>query len=707
MSESPSSTDSRAKWVALFGFILQLLSLVALATVAWLSESDAIASGARFFIIGLPIWLVLFLVFNQMQRVESEKLETEELRRSQEAGASAAIFEVGDDNLLIEQGRLRWLVRWQLPAVTVLLSMILLGGEFLFWDWSLQEAFTSGTLDRTKDPTLMMWFVIGIGFFNFLYARYALALARLPNWRLLRAGASCMAGNALVCLGLAIALMAGTTITWTEPLIAYLVRIVLLVLGLEFATNFVLDFYRPRTSDGVPRPSFESRLLSLISEPGGIAKSIADTINYQFGFEVSSTWFYQLLQRWLVPIMVATFIAVLGLTSVVIVDSGEQVVVERFGRILGGRAAVLEPGIHIKWPFPIDISYRAPSKRISEIVLGEAEENEEHAHQAILWTEAHEFVPELLLLVASPKDEGDTESTAANAAPAEDITDIGGESVAVSLLEVSVPIEYRIKDIRKFLYRHLHPIKVLEAIGYQYLSDYAASVDLDELMGPGREAFNRRLHGLLQKRLDQPDLDLGIEIVFVGIRGAHPPAKDGVAKTFQAVVSAQVNRGAMIGAAESKAMRILTAVAGSKHRADELDAAIVARDALHVDSKADPQAIKEAAQRVEDLLVGNAVKRIAPLSGNAAALIEEAKGRATEMVSVASNKARAFATEVAAYEAAPQLYKQRKRLEVYEGISEIRKFLIVGDPSDILLIYNTKEQGGLDAVLKEATGDGR
>ena len=110
---------------------------------------------------------------------------------------------------------------------------------------------------------------------------------------------------------------------------------------------------------------------------------------------------------------------------------------------------------------------------------------------------------------------------------------------------------------------------------------------------------------------------------------------------------------------------------------------------------------------MEDLLVGNAVKRIAPLSGNAAALIEEAKGRATEMVSVASNKARAFATEVAAYEAAPQLYMQRKRLEVYEGISEIRKFLIVGDPSDILLIYNTKEQGGLDAVLKEATGDGR
>ena len=41
-------------------------------------------------------------------------------------------------------------------------------------------------------------------------------------------------------------------------------------------------------------------------------------------------------------------------------------VVERFGKILGDRAAVLEPGIHLKWPFPISIVYRAPSRQISQ-----------------------------------------------------------------------------------------------------------------------------------------------------------------------------------------------------------------------------------------------------------------------------------------------------------------------------------------------------
>lgn len=711
MSESPSSTDNRAKTVALLGFILQLISFVVLAMVAMLSESDAVATVARFFVIGLPIWLVLFLVFKQTQRVDAEKLETEELRRAQDSGASAAIFEVGDENLLIERSRLRWIVRWLLPSVTVILSLILLVGEFLFWDWSLKDAFASGGLRRTEDPKLMMWFVIGVGFFNFLYARYAITLARLPDWRLLRAGASCMAGNALVCLGLAIALMAGTAIWWTEPLIAYIVRVVLLVLGLEFAANFVFDFYRPRTSDRIPRPSFDSRLLSLVGESGGIAKSVADAINYQFGFEVSSTWFYKLLQRWLFPILVTTCVAVLGLTSVVIVDSGEQVVVERFGRVLGGSTAKLEPGIHLKWPFPIDVVYRAPSNRISDLVLGDAAEHDEHPGRAILWTEAHDYVPELLLLVASPKDEDDTESPpSSDGTWSDDHSDVVGESVAVSLLEVRVQIEYRIKDIRKFLYRHQEPIKVLESVAYQYLSDYAAGVDLDELMGPGRADFNQRLHERLQARLDQPDLDLGINIIFVGMRSAHPPAKDGVADTFQAVISAEVKKGALIGAAESEALRILTTVAGSKRRADELDAAIVKRDTLRAQPNPDAEAseaLKEAKQNVEDLLVGNSMKRIAPLSGAAAALIERAKGKATEVISNASNKVRAFSTEVAAYEAAPRLYKQRKILETFEGISEIRKFLIAGDPSDVLLIYNTNEEGGLDAVLREAVDEGK
>ena len=88
----------------------------------------------------------------------------------------------------------------------------------------------------------------------------------------------------------------------------------------------------------------------------------------------------------------------------------------------------------------------------------------------------------------------------------------GSESVAVSLLMVSIPIEYRIKDIRKYVTRYVDPERVMESVAYQYLCDYAAGVDIDRLIGPGRAEINEELKGLIQARLDR--LDLGIEIAF-------------------------------------------------------------------------------------------------------------------------------------------------------------------------------------------------
>ncbi|MGB2987890.1 MAG: SPFH domain-containing protein, partial [Phycisphaerae bacterium] len=467
------------------------------------------------------------------------------------------------------------------------------------------------------------------------------------------------------------------------------------LLGLEFAVNFVLDLYRPRIPGEVPRPSFDSRLLGMIGEPGGFTKSIADAVNYQFGFQVSSTWFYQLLQRWLFPIMVVAFAAVLALTSVVIVDADEQVVIERFGRLVNEPTRVLRPGIHFKWPYPIDVVYRAPVKRLSELVIGEAtEEDDEDLRKAIVWTEKHEYVPELMLLVASPQ----LDRLSTQTGPTVDAGDgtKGTESVAVSLLMVSVPIEYRIKDISKYLYTYDAPEKLMEAVAYQYLSDYAASVDIDTLISPGREAFNQHLGRLIQDRLDE--VDVGIEIVFVGVRGAHPPEKANVAAVFQSVVSAQTNMAATIHAAEGVMGKILTLVAGTVSRATALDEAIRTRDELPADS---PQ-LAEAKQRVEDLLMGNPAKGIAPVSGNAAAQIAGARAIASRMVSGAMAKAHVFGTQVAAYRAAPALYKQRKILAIYEeGLENTRKYLLIGDPSDVLVEFETAKEAGLDQVLSE------
>ena len=304
MTESTGPLDRRAQNVALAGFFIQLLMFLVLLGAASWASSHVLAAGTRFALIGLPIWLVLWLMFKQIRRVGLEVLELEELRRARAAGGDSALFESEGEELLLEQNRLQWMIRWILPSVTVLLAAYLVGGQFLGWGWSWDKAFTGEGFAPAREPTFIMWFPVAVGFCCFLYARYTLALARMPEWRLLHAGASFMAATALIGLAIVLGLMGGTQVVWAEPLVAYVIRGAMFILGIELAANLVLERYRPRVPGQLSRPAFDSRLLGLITEPGGIARSIAEAINYQFGFEVSATWFYRLLQRWFLPLVV-------------------------------------------------------------------------------------------------------------------------------------------------------------------------------------------------------------------------------------------------------------------------------------------------------------------------------------------------------------------------------------------------------------------
>jgi regulator of protease activity HflC (stomatin/prohibitin superfamily) len=707
MTDAKVPGDARAQHVALVGFLLQLGAFGLLWGISIWSESDALAALAHLTVIGLPIWLVLYIVLNQIRRVGVEALETEEIRRAQEAGTGGqGIFELDEEALFLEQSRLKWMVRWLLPACSIAVVLLLLGPSLLQWDWSLQEVFDKAVFRRTTQPTLMMWFVVGAGFVCFLYSRYTLAAASAqPGWQLLRAGAVCMHAVAPLCVVMFLALMATRTIEWAEPLITYLARLAVIVLGVEFAMNFILDLYRPRAPGEVPRPSFDSRLLGMISEPGGIAKSIADAANYQFGFQVSTTWFYQFLQRWLFPVVVLALIAVFLLTSVVIVDAEEQAVIERFGRCVTDRDSVLNPGIYLKWPYPVEVVRRVPVRRLRERVVGETLQEDEEAHEeggdqekAVIWTEPHEFIPELMLLVAAPKV-GAHAGMRAEAPEAEESAD-ARESVAVSLLLVALTMEYRVSDILAYLYEFEDPERLLDAIAHRHLQDYAASIDIDAFMGPQREALNRELRQRIQAQVDE--LGMGIELAFVGMSGAHPTYKNNVANAFQGVISAQTSMAATIHAAEGEARRILTSVAGTVTRARALDEAIQAQGRLPAGS---PE-LAEARRQVSALLVGDPVEGIPPAAGEVAAIIAEARGRASEWTTDVATRVRVFGAQVAAYRAAPTLYKQRKILEMYEeGLDNIRKYLVVGDVSRVLIEYEPFKEAGLDQVLSEGVED--
>ena len=696
-TDSDTSKDRRAQLAALVGLVLQVAVFAMLLTVSIVYPSPAIRAEAIHLQFGIYIWLALTLLYAQRRRAGVERLETEELKRARTNSPDAGIFSLEDEALLVQRRRLNAMYRWFLPAVALLLAL----GHIVWAGWwhATAPAVRDAAWTACPRPQLALPFVVGAAFFCFLYSRYATGMAREVQWRWLRAAASYMAGNAFLGLATVVALALDIyAIPLAEPIVTYAIWMVLLVLGIEFFLNFLLDFYRPRIPGAEQRPAFDSRLLGLISEPGGIARSIQEAINYQFGFEVSSTWFYQLLKRSLLPLALFGVVVLFGLSSLVIVDVDEQAFVEHFGRIqsANGVPVTLGPGLHFKYPWPVDAVHRARVAQLRRMTVGEAAkkaepQDAEKKIPSVLWTEEHDYVPELMLLVASPQTSetsaGPTATTAPQSAPA---LHVSGRAVPVSMMMASVDLEYRVRDLQAYLYHYENPDKVMEDVAWRVLADHAASVDVTHFMGPARETISRELGALLQREYDR--LGLGVELTFVGLQSAHPPWRENVAKTFQDVIAARSRKEAAIQTAVGEAERMLTKAAGSRERAVTLDQAIVEMNRLSTDPAADPAALAAAKTRVDELMLGNPAQNLAAMSGEAAANIAEARGEISRLVSEAESKARTFQNELIAYQAAPQLYEMRRYLDVLrDSLTKVRKVINTTQNTELVVVIEMEK----------------
>ena len=696
-TDSNTSNDRRAQTAALCGLVLQALACAVLLSVGIAYNSPAIRAEAIHLHLGMYVWLALVLLYTQRKRAGVEQLETDELKRARAASPDAGIFDLQDDALLVQRRRLNWMHRWFMPAWGGLLAL----GHIV---WAGAWYATALPVKDPQWPTcarpqIALPFVVGVTFFCFLFSRYASGMARRPEWHLLRSAASYMAGNAFLGLGAVVGLaLVIYKVPYAEPVVAYIIRLGLLILGIEFLLNFVMDFYRPRGAGEEHRPAFDSRLLGLISEPGGIARSIQEAINYQFGFEVSSTWFYQLVKRSLLPLTLFAVLVLIGLSGIVIVDANEQVFVERFGELVQPADAPLGPGLCLKYPWPVDAVQRRPVRRLQHMTVGEAakerdEEQGEDESDAVLWTEVHDYLPELMLLVASTKDEHQkAESSSGSVGTTPGNPDEGeGKAIPVSLIMASLDLEYRIRDLYRYEYHYVSPAAVMENVAYQVLADHASSIDVTDFMGPQRERISRELRAFLQRRFDE--LELGVELTFVGLQNAHPPSEDSVAKTFQDVIAAKSRKEATIQAAIGVAERMLTQVAGSTQRALKLDRAIREMDRLSADPDADPSESVTAKARVDALMLSSVEQNTGLMSGDAAAEIADARAEISKLVSEAESKERTFGNELIGYRAAPQLYKVRRYLEVLQNsLKSVRKIINATRNTKLVVIIETEKK---------------
>ncbi len=136
------------------------------------------------------------------------------------------------------------------------------------------------------------------------------------------------------------------------------------LMAVENLLTLLLEIYRPRVKGKIARPLYESRVVGIFAQPESLFTTAAQTLDYQFGFKVSETWFFQAAQKNLAALLLIQF-AVL-----IVVHDGRVRGRGRTGRAgtfrqAGGRRS--DPGAHFKLPWPADKIYRFRTEQIQSL----------------------------------------------------------------------------------------------------------------------------------------------------------------------------------------------------------------------------------------------------------------------------------------------------------------------------------------------------
>ena len=487
--------------------------------------------------------LVAFASWFQMRLEENERLEKLEMDELAGGRSGSALFETKDAEVFPARRAREQFEKFFVPGFGVLLLLLEAGGAWLLWGWIGRA--TSGVAPDRAMPALALFAIFAL--LLFLFGRFSVTMARLENHRLLRPGASFILLGAYICFITALAI-AGVKAEFPRADF-YIARGLCVLLGLvaaEMLVTLLLEIYRPRVRGKITRLVYDSRLVGLLGQPESLFTTAAQALDYQFGFNVSETWFFRLLQKNLPALLLVQLAVLLLSTCVVFVDAGEQAVLERFGKPVAG--GVLTPGAHIKLPWPADRVYLYRTEQIQTFDVGYAPDATTENEKTILWSVAHAKEDNFLVgnheSVTIKNENTDTNDTL--------------KAPPVSLLTVSIPVQFQIHDVMAWAYQNADPTNLLQDLATRAVVHYLAGVDLNSVMSQAKLEAEQTLRDQIQAAADARRL--GVKILFVGLQDIHPPVK--VAGDYEKVVGAEQTKLAKILDAQADAIRT-NALAGA------------------------------------------------------------------------------------------------------------------------------------------------
>lgn len=659
------------------------------------SGSTALVHASVVPLIGVIAWAVLAVVFHQHRMAALEALEAAELRG---ARGDASVFdsERADDSM-VSTRRLQWMHRILLPVA----SLAIAAAFGTAGAWSVGYVASLSADLRPGEPVPAPFSVgaatgwqlavcVGLALVTFIFSRFVAGMGKQPAWQNLRGGACVTVGASLALAAVAVGLVADAfgQAKFLERTVAA-IGIGEIALAGEIVLNFVLSLYRPRRPGDFARAAFDSRVLSLVAAPDSIVRSINEAVNYQFGFDIASSWGYQLLIRstaWLLALGATVLVL---LSCIVVVPPGQQAVRLRGGAIVGD---VYEGTVMLKWPWPIETASVHEVARIRSVTLGPKPLK---VGRINAWGEEAKVDPDRFpFLVAAPelseKVRGDVSAAGGDDAAAR------GVAERFALVDADVVLSYRIAqgglldwlafasdarfrrsgaDVRE---------RLLRDIALREVTRHLATQPMDAVLSPRGDSLVRALRERIQQALDAAKS--GVEVVAVQVPALRPPAGEGTGMFEEIAIDTQ-NARKVREEADRMVRASMAALAGSPERAAELVAAIGALDAAEREhGDASPQA-RDARAEAERLLMAS--------RGAATNVVASARAKRWGIVMGAAGDAAEVLGQAPSFRAAPELYKQLKTMQVLgRALTGVRVKYVLGP--------EVARRADLDVTMKQA-----
>ena len=554
-------------------------------------------------------------------------------------------------------------MKYFIPTATIILGIFL--GLFVLRCWFKYRALAVNELAPNPLPMGILSFCVCIA--TLVSGSYFIGASREPGCRWLRPAAAWQFLTGVLFLFGSLVFFCEHFQKLTNTIDQSMAKIALVILGIlaiELILGFVIEFYRPRMPNEEERPLPESRLLALFTEPGSVARNVAASLDYQFGFHVSDAWFYHFLERTIVPLFMVMVAALWLQTCIVVVQPSETALRQRFGRVVS--QTPLEAGVYYKLPYPFESIYRFPSTKVQQLSLeaGDKQDVEvgkvgddirerrrrdpDHHEEEEPQIRNDEGESEAVILWKLDKEHPSESNFLVGAKTVEQVDiDIqlgSGASQSqqgVGLFSAHIPVFFRVTDLYKYSYANKDSDRILKNLAQRELLEYFIHTDWNDLLGSGRGDAMRILKDRVQKAVDR--YDLGIEVVFVALSGIHPPF--GVGEAFDAVTSASVDQGTIKQNAQIYATQTRIA--------SETQVKLITNDA------------------------------------------ERYKNRVVEAAKAESGR---FEGQLKCYNAAPQPYMLYSYYEVFEAATlQTRKYVVTGDnPNEVIwLNLERKAKTGL------------